>query len=170
MYSNGLCSITCFSRSVRTCVYVYSCSNRFRFLFINTLSCLAWQLVSAHTPSNNTSLSNTALSLSPSFLLPQSYVYSFSIIGSIYFSQLLALGSVFVYASFWFSRLKLYLLFLFSLVIRTVSKAVKTIFRLLCRKPSNSSYLPPSLTHSLSPAQANRTPFWFSRIPFCLPC
>jgi len=85
-------------------------------------------------------------------------IYIFSIIGSIYFSQLPASNSafvllillLFVYASFWFSQLKLYLLFLFSLVISTVSVWVRwkqwqllskqLDFRLHCDQPQSSLF------------------------------
>lgn len=105
-------------------------SNRFRFLFIYTLSCLPWQLVSTPRPVCLTmsfllhSLPSSSFSLHsfPYYLtilpLPSLYIFFFY-----YWLHLLCSSfrcvvvCVFVYASFWFSQLKLYLLFLFSLVV-----------------------------------------------------
>lgn len=70
---------------------VESYSNRFRFLFIYTLSCLPWQLVSTPHAVFLTSFPTAFSSLSFSFpfsLCQFSYIYFFSIIGSIYFAQL----------------------------------------------------------------------------------
>lgn len=104
-------------------------SNRFRFLFIYTLSCLPWQLVS--TPHTVFLISfPTPFSVSLSLPLSHSHSPSANLLICMYIfffyywlHLLCAVVSassfcvVFVYASFWFSQLKLYLLFLYSLVI-----------------------------------------------------
>lgn len=130
-------------------------SNRFRFLFIYTLSCLPWQLVFQQQQRCPSPLCLPAYlpAVLPIFLY--TIYFFFLLLAPFTFAVVSAFScsvrALFVYASFWFSQLKLYLLFLFSLVI-----------------PGTVSWIWVLLLQDWESALVSRLPFFSALYTFCV--
>lgn len=133
-------------------------SNRFRFLFIYTLSCLPWQLVFQQQQRCPSPLClHVCLPAVLPIFLYTIYIF-FLLLAPFTFAVVSAFSCsvrvLFVYASFWFSQLKLYLLFLFSLVI-----------------PGTVSWIWVLLLQDWESALVSRLPFFLhSTLSVCLFC